>query len=227
MATKRKQTKTGSPKRGLRVALLGIGVVIVLAAVIAIGASNDDSNGTSPGAPTTSTAAGEYQPVTVEGATLATLEDSTPDPVIGTSAPILRGFNFRHEAVNVEPGASNAPTMLVFLAHWCPHCNREVPRLLKWKSDGLVPENLRVVGVATGSRNDQPNWPPSQWLSDFKWPWEVMADSQNQDAAVAYGLSGYPFMVLIDANGKVAYRMSGEVEVEDLVRIIDNTLGTN
>ena len=106
--------------------------------------------------------------------------------------------------------------MLVFLAHWCPHCNAEIPRLIEWKESGQMPDSLEVVGIATGSRDDQANWPPSQWLVDKEWPWAVMADSEAQDAAYAMGVSGYPGLVLLDGDGTVLARRSGEASVSEL-----------
>jgi hypothetical protein len=38
-------------------------------------------------------------------------------------------------------------------------------------------------------------------------------------------VDGFPFMVILDARGKVAKRFSGEVEVADLVSIIDTAIG--
>jgi len=37
----------------------------------------------------------------------------------------------------------------VFLAHWCPHCNREIPELNAWRDSGEVPADLQVVAVTT------------------------------------------------------------------------------
>lgn len=226
-ASKRKPTKK-SPSR-TRLVVLGAVAVVVVGVLFAIGSSRDSSDGA--GSSTTSTVPsgdggpGEYQPVTVDGVALDPRGDGAIDPSVGLEAPVLAGYTFDHEEIVIDPRQSAAPTLLVFLAHWCPHCNREVPRLLEWKERGLVPDRLRVVGVTTGSRDDQPNWPPSQWLADFEWPWEVLADSRSQDAALAYGVDGYPFMVLIDAQGRIAHRMSGEVGVDDLARIVELKLG--
>lgn len=227
MTMKRAHGHAQPNTRGPRFVMLGLGVVVVLAAVIAIGVSGGGSD--SPKSTTTTAAggggAGEYQPVMVAGDPLAALGDSVTDPLVGESAPVLEGFSFDGTPITIGGSTGGSPTMVVFLAHWCPHCNREVPRLLEWKKQGLVPENLRVVGVATASRNDLANWPPSEWLREFEWPWETMADDQAGTAASAYGVDGFPFMVILDGAGKVAHRLSGEIGVQDLVRTIDKVLG--
>ena len=211
-----------------------IAAVLVVIAGIAIvgGGSNDggsanDSDGsgaqvtTSPDDSADGAAdgsAGEFQPVTTTGEALVPLEESVPapgsDPAEGVAAPVLSGFDFAGAPVSVAP--SGKPVLLVFLAHWCPHCNAEIPRLIEWKESGQMPDSLEVVGIATGSRDDQANWPPSQWLVDMEWPWAVMADSETQDAAVAMGVSGYPGLVLLDGDGTVLARRSGEASVSEL-----------
>ena len=43
-------------------------------------------------------------------------------------------------------------------------------------------------------------------------------------AANAYGLDGFPFIVLIDENGNVTARKSGEAEPDDLLQFIEDNL---
>ena len=201
-------------------AIVGV-VVLIVAVVIFAGGSND--NGSSSTATTTtvagsaggtSTGPGEYQPVAYIGAALTPLEDPSDDAARGEIAPTLTGYTFDGTPFDLAP--TGAPTLVVFLAHWCPHCNAEIPRLIEWKASGKMPADLNIVGVSTAARNDQPNFPPSKWVVDMKWPWAVMADSEAQDAAVAYGVSGYPGLILLDGEGKVLARRSGEVGVTEL-----------
>lgn len=223
----RKKRKQKAEQRKRLPILVGIGAVVIVAGVIAIGASGGGDNKSTA---TTTTVPGgvapaEYQPVKVTGDALDPLGDSGTDAALQKDAPTLEGYDFKGAPVTIDPGSDGLPTMLVFLAHWCPHCNREVPRLLDWLDEGLVPTNLRVVGVATSSKNDQANWPPSEWLKDFKWPWEVFTDSDQSAAASAYGVDGFPFMVIVDGDGKVVSRHSGEIEVADLTTMVNTALG--
>ena len=205
---------------------IGLGLVVAIAAIFAVLASGGSDTTTTTTVPSGngSAVAAEYQPITITGDALTPLGDSGTDASAGAPGPAMKGYTHAGAPIEVA-SAKGAPTMLVFLAHWCPHCNREIPRLIDWKEQGLVPDNLRVVGITTASRNDQANWPPSEWIQTMKWPFEVMADSETQQAAAAYGVDGFPFMVILDAQGKVAKRFSGEVEVADLVSIIDTAIG--
>ena len=201
-----------------------IGVVVLGAAAIAIGMSA----GKGSGDPDNGTVAAEYQPVTVSNPALPPLGDgSTEDAAVGQQAPALQGANFAGNAVSIAPGSNGSPTMLVFLAHWCPHCNREVPRLVQWYEEGSVPQGLRVVGIATASRNDQAYWPPSEWITNLKWPFEVMADSETGQAAAAYGVDGFPFIAIMNGQGKVVARHSGELELADLKKFVNDAITKN
>ena len=187
-----------------------VAVVVVIAAVIAIVASGGDS---------TKTAAGVEQtrPVTVSGTPLPQFESTTDDPAIGDVVPTLTGASFDGAPITVQPGK---PTMVVFLAHWCPHCQREVPVLTQWAADGGVPKGMDVIGVATGTTPDRPNYPPSAWLERENFPFPVMADSSDYDAANAYGLSAFPYFVVFDSSGKLVTRASGELDPATLTTML-------
>ncbi len=227
-------------KRSNLLIWVAVGAVVVIAAVLAIVLTNDGSSSTattttatatdsSPvttgsGGPTPDTVApGEFQPVKVTGAGLVGLPESGADPAIGVAAPGLSGYTFDGSPVTVDP--SKGPVMLVFLAHWCPHCNREIPQLLAWKESGKVPANLQIIGVTTASTSQRDNFPPSKWVVDKGWSWPVMADSEQLDAATAMGVSGFPFIAIIGTDGKVITRWSGEKGQQGIQDAVDAALG--
>jgi thiol-disulfide isomerase/thioredoxin len=191
----------------------GIGAAIVaLAAIIAIVSTSADKPASIPGLSQT-------QPVEVIGTALPKFESGASDPAIGVVAPTLIGSTFDGSPITVKPGR---PTLLIFVAHWCPHCQREVPVLTQWQKSGGVPGGVDVIGVATGTDTSLPNYPPSQWLADEQFPFSVMADSDSQTAAAAFGLSSYPYFVLLDSNGKVVQRASGEIDPNSLTPLLNS-----
>lgn len=212
--------------------VLAVVAAVAVVAVISVISSQKSSNNASdtsvtptlPTFPHGQLPAAESQPIGVEGTALPPLPDSGQDPAIGMKAPLLSGFNFDGSPVSLSPGEDGKATMVVFLAHWCPHCNREVPVLIDWKERGLVPSNVTVIGITTGTRSDYPNYPPSQWITAIQWPWASFPDSENSDAAVAYGVAGYPTFVVIDKNGFVRYRGSGEKTVEEVDGVVRTAL---
>ena len=193
-----------------------IAAAIAIAAIVAVAtqSSSDD----------VVTGVEEFNSVEVAGDPLPQYSDSASDTAIGMTAPVLTGKGFTGNTIVTGPGA---PTLLVFLAHWCPHCQREVPLLVQWNRDGLVPSGIDVIGIATSSDPASPNFPPSEWLAREEFPalWPVMTDSGEKTAAAAMGVSGFPFFVLLDSNGKVALRVSGEIEMQVLTEAINKALG--
>ena len=154
-------------------------------------------------------------PVEVIGDTLPVLvsQDFTADPVRGTAAPVVVGLGYDGETVRID-AAEDGPTMVVVLAHWCSHCNAEIPVLNQLRDDGRIPDEVNVIGVSTALNPGQPNFPPDEWLDDKDWTWPAMADGVDMVeetfiAADAFGVSGFPFVALIDADGNIAARWSG------------------
>lgn len=221
----------GMSKLGIWIALA---VVLVFGVGIAIFMSGDDSKATPPGTDSTDSSGGasslpDSQPVTVTGDALVGYSDTaSPDPGVGAVAPVLSGLNFSGEPITIDP-VKDGPYMVVFLAHWCPHCNVEIPRLNSWKHSGAVPAELKVIGVATAVSTASDFYPPSSWFSNKGWEWPVMVDESQGDglagkAAAAYGASGWPYFVIVGADGKVKARVSGELEVAQLQTIVDDAL---
>jgi len=191
-----------------------IAAVIAIAAIVAISASSKKD----------SAAVGsvqEFSEVTVTGDVLPAFDSAVkPDPAAGMLAPVLSGKSFTGNVVTTE--STGTPTLLVFLAHWCPHCQREVPLLVEWEKSGRMPTSIDIVAVATGTDSANPNYPPSEWLARENFPatWPVMADSADKVGGDAFGLAGYPYFVLVGGDGKVLVRMSGEVTMEELTATI-------
>jgi thiol-disulfide isomerase/thioredoxin len=220
MASSRKstdQTRTLLLIAGL-VALVAI-IGVIVAVVVGTGGDGDDSD------------AEPYGSVSVSGQPLPEFSEemrtgAVDDSAIGQPVPIVSGADYAGEATVIDPSA-DGPTMIVLLAHWCPHCNNEMPELNDWRDAGDVPDGLNIVGVSTGVREDAPNFPPDQWLVDKDWQWPVLADDQNGTAMDAYGGTSYPTMVFVDGNGDVFRRVSGEVPIDVIDQLADELVGSS
>ena len=141
----------------LGIVLAVVAVVAIAAVVLTRGGDDDETSSTVP--PGTGVGAAT---VMVDGTPLEPGEGPS-DPAIGTAAPALSGTDYAGEPVEITPGA-DGPMMVVFLAHWCPHCNDEIPVLQQWEADGGIPEDLQVVGVSTAVSAERPYYPPDEWL---------------------------------------------------------------
>ena len=100
--------------------------------------------------------------------------------------------------------------------------------LLEWEASGDIPEDLQVVGVSTAVSADRPELPARpvagrQGLGRGR----CSPTTCEQTAAQAYGVTGYPFLTFIDADGNVVARTSGELPVEELQALVDATVATS
>jgi thiol-disulfide isomerase/thioredoxin len=220
-----------------RTAIIVVGAIVLVAALAGVavllsGGDDESSSGVlAPGQTTEATVGGDVQenrPVTVTGNPLPALEDGVADPALGMATPVVEGATFGGEAMTVG-GATDGPTLYVFLAHWCPHCNDEIPELIELRNRDGIPEGMNVVAVSTGVDNTGPNYPPSPWLVDKAWPtdWPVMADSAASEAFAFNGGGGFPYLMVVDADGTLLARDSGAKPAEDLAVFIQDALATS
>ncbi len=216
-----------NPKNRTFVIVAGVVVLIIAAALIAVLATGgSDDSGDSSASGDSGAEIEQTRPVEVTGEALAPFEDPAADPAVGQASPVVTGQGFDGTAMTIG-GAGDKPTLLVFLAHWCPHCNREVPEVIKLNDAGGIPADLDVIGISTAVASDRPNYPPSEWIVDKGWPFPTMADSENSEALGAFGGTGFPFLVIVDSDGTVLARQSGESTADELGAWIDATLATS
>ena len=174
-------------------------VVVIIGVLVALGGAEDDG---------VSTDAPDFGPVAVDGTPLPELGDGGADPAVTQPAPQVEGTD--PEGASLSIGGPGEPTMVAFLAHWCPHCQNEVPVIVDLMEEGEL-DGVRVVGVLTGTNPDAPNHPPVAWLEREGWEGDILLDDERFTAGAAYGLSGYPFVVYLDGDGQVVSRTSGGV----------------
>lgn len=198
----------GSGRRPGLPLVFGVVVVALLGLALWFG-SGDDAAEAGP----------QTAPVEVDGEALPAFTDPRSDPAVGQPAPALQGTGFDQEAVSVAPG--EGPLVVIFAAHWCPHCQREVAELTPWLAEGGAAElGVEVVAVSTAVDDTAPNYPPSEWFDDEGWPAPVLLDDGSNTAADAYGLSGYPFFAFVNADGVVVGRMSGSMGVDTFETVL-------
>ena len=199
---------------------LVVALVAVLAVVAFLATRGDDGGGANGGGtePAGSIVTGT---VTVEGRPLPPSQDLGPgDPAVGQPFPVLEGQNLL-DGAPLEIADDGRPKVITFLAHWCPHCQAEVPRIQEWLDENGLPEDVDLYAVSTSVAQAQGNFPPASWLVREGWQVPTMADSTDRAAATAAGVSGFPYFVAVDANGDVVERASGELSIAQFEELLD------
>lgn len=206
------------PARGRTVWIVSVVVVAIVAiGAIAFATTRGGDDGDAAGDSTT-VVAGQpvvQAPVTIDGTALAVMPSSGTDPAVGQPLPAISGVNTL-DGTPVTIAPDGKPKLVFTVAHWCPHCQKEVPLIQQWIDAGKVPAGLELYAVSTAVRPDSGNYPPATWLTKEHWSVPTMADSSDNAALEALGVSGFPFIVAVDADGKVVARVSGEQPVETL-----------
>lgn len=215
-----------SSKTGLFVGI-GVGIVIVLGIVAVLlansGGGGDLVEGT--GAYAAANTVQEIAPVQIDGDILPPAAQSgvvsaASDPAVGMRFPKMTGQSFDESSVVIDPEDGRAK-IVMFLAHWCGHCQAEVPVVQNWLNGDNLPDDVDIYSVSTQVRQDGAFYPPSKWLEREKWEPKVLLDTADARAANAAGLSGTPFFVFVNADGTVAQRASGSLPVAEFTALVE------
>jgi cytochrome c biogenesis protein CcmG, thiol:disulfide interchange protein DsbE len=223
----------GGPSRRSLLVVAGVVAVVLVALVVALVAGSGDgddivTDGGSTGGqevagPFTAADVPEDTPATVTGDALPPLPDDGDDPAVGRPVPTLSGTGLDGEPLTIPTGGR--PTMVVFLAHWCPHCRAEVGVVQDWIDEGGLPSGVDLVAVSTAADDRRPNFPPAAWLDGEGWTAPVLVDGDDA-AARAVGLTAFPFFVAVDGQGDVVRRTSGELSTDALTGIAAELVAT-
>jgi len=211
MTATRKQRPAGarspeSEKGGVPIVgiVFGVVAVILVAAIVLTGGGTDEE--------------ARYGTVEVIGENLApypvNLASIGDDPAIGSTIPTLDGEDLEGNAMSVS--ADGVAQGIVFLAHWCDHCQAEVPRVTDWIETTGGMEGVDIVSVTTSINPLRDNFPPDKWLERENWPADVLLDDEAGTAHVAFGAGGFPYWVFVDAGGKVVARTAGQLDIPTL-----------
>ncbi len=173
-------------------------VLVALATAILLPKGNEDADGMPVDAAVTVT--GDSLPVFAG--------DPASDSAIGLTAPDLTGQDFDGQEIAITD--DGRPKVILFLAHWCPHCQREVPVVQTYAEEIGFPDTVDFYSVTTSYSPSQPNWPPSSWFEREGWTIPVIVDDPESTAYQWFGQGAFPYYVLIDPAGQVALRLSGE-----------------
>lgn len=131
-------------------------------------------------------------------------------PVPGTEFPPVPGL--MRDGVQV-PGIARADfngavTLVNVWASWCKPCRDEAPLLMALARD----PRIRVVGI---NYKDQPQH-ALQFIARYGNPFAAAGADTGGRAAMDWGVYGVPETFLVGRDGRVAYKLIGEINPQSL-----------
>ncbi len=128
---------------------------------------------------------------------------------VGDKAPSFKLGSVDGKSTVDLSSYTDKPTLLVFWASWCPHCQRELPVLQKIYND-LSPKGVNVVGVSV----DQVSADAGGFLKNhaITFPNAYAGSDRAQRVLATYGITGIPTVYVLDKGGTVKERYSGEID---------------
>ncbi|QGG94725.1 TlpA family protein disulfide reductase [Actinomarinicola tropica] len=198
--TKAAQAGEGSKRIWIVAAVVA---VVAFAGIIAVAISQDADDGGE-----------ETAAVEITGERIA-----DPESAPGQPMPEVSGTSVDGESMSIE--ADGRPKVISFLAHWCPYCRNEVPRVVDWLEAGNEPDDVDLVAVSTNVSPIRENYPPSEWLEREDWTLPTLMDDGASSTHAAFGGGGFPYFVVVDADGTIVTTRSGELAEGELDQLIE------
>ena len=136
-----------------------------------------------------------------------------PSPLIGKEAPAFELPRLAGVAAPDTSSISSAslrgkPYLLNVWASWCMPCLQEHPQMMALAQR----HRIRMVGM---NYKDQPA-DARRWLARNGNPYdEIIVDAQGR-TAIDFGVYGVPETFLIDAEGRIRYKLTGALSIQTL-----------
>ena len=135
----------------------------------------------------------------------------------GLDAPIFSGPNENSEIITLEKDGN--AKVLLFLAHWCGFCQKEVPVVQEYIDVIGVPQGVEIIAVATSIDRSRDNYPPHDWLAREGWS-ETQVYDIDRDIGTAYGVNSFPYWVFLDKDLKVVARRTGNLPQDQVGQLL-------
>jgi peroxiredoxin len=142
---------------------------------------------------------------------------------IGQKAP-----DFKLKTLNgktVELSQSKKLTIVNFWATWCPPCREEMPEFQKAYEKYKDQANFMMINV-TSTESDPSAVPEFLRSNGFTFP-VLLDDGTESPTLVAdqYGVVAIPTTYIVDPAGKIVYKRSGMMKMQELEQWISKYKG--
>jgi thiol-disulfide isomerase/thioredoxin len=134
------------------------------------------------------------------------------------SAPAFRAQDLSGRTISTDDFKGKV-VLLNFWATWCPPCREEIPELISLQTQ--YKDRLQIIGV---SEDDDPPEKVAQFVqkAGMNYP-VVMASEQITDAYG--GVPALPTSFVIDPQGRVVQRHTGEYPIDTYIQEVRALLG--
>jgi hypothetical protein len=92
--------------------------------------------------------------------------------------------------------------------------------ILDWAASGGLPAEVDLYGVTVLTTPSRVEFPPQDWLEGEGWDFPTIMDNEAGDAALAYGLSGTPYYLVLDGENRNLGRFAGEIGIAGLNTLV-------
>lgn len=107
------------------------------------------------------------------------------------------------------------PVLVVFWAHWCPHCRAEMPVLQGLHEDGKIDMLTVTTAIAPGA-GPAGYRTPEEFVESIGLTAPALVDPKGEHAE-GWRVEAFPTLYFVDSEGQVAEVMSGEVPEQDVL----------
>jgi thiol-disulfide isomerase/thioredoxin len=140
------------------------------------------------------------------------------DAALGLQLGTVTGTEYyTAAATSIDPADDTHRVWLVW-AHWCPHCQNELPAVAEWYEENAAayPE-IELVTISTAIDPSRDN-PLEPYLEESQFPFPVLVDEATTIAG-QIGASAFPFWMVTDGEGTVLVRIPGAIGIETVEQI--------
>jgi thiol-disulfide isomerase/thioredoxin len=122
------------------------------------------------------------------------------------------------QEVDFPAGSNGKARVWLIWAHWCPHCQNELPDLNSWwpENASRFPD-IELVTV-TSAIDDTRGNPLEAYLDSSQFSFPVIVDESGAVSA-KFGTTAFPFWVVTDTEGRVVFRIAGELGIDNVDQI--------
>ena len=114
----------------------------------------------------------------------------------------------------MSPDGEKATVWLVW-AHWCPHCQNELPELSAFWDEARPTTPTSRSSRSASSIDPTRGNPLEAYLDDSGFTFPVLVDPDNS-LATTMGTTAFPFWVVTGPDGRVLLRRPGALGLDQM-----------